>query len=459
MSIWQILEIDSTSDLSVIKKAYARKLKVHHPEDDPKGFQTLKEAYDSAVSYAKSMSKNTGPVNKSIIIQEFLENKDYSKTTISYESETGSPPFFSFRTVAPNLPFDREAANHEFIEQMNRLYTDFFERIKPENWEELLNRDALWDIGNRISLEPMILSFLSSHYYLPPNVWKLLDLSFNFRDMDAELRSEYNIPFANHVKKILSQPFPLNYSFIQKVKASQYDCYLEFKENAHDFLQDEEIKAAKYNLNKAKKLCKSDPDLIRMEGIVCLKTGNADRSLELLNQALSINPEDLEGLYFRAYIFFTRRQFSAALKDLSIVLSAVPMHHESLLLTAKCHLELKNVFEAKDLITRALSVNEKDSKTLETLSLINKKLKARLWVKLLLRPWEFRQTAKQLLSARKTAQKAPISKTILNILGKLLKWSLYAVLFVVIAAIAIATKVGGLVLLFCLIRHFTSKKQ
>ncbi|WP_064200232.1 hypothetical protein [Brevibacillus brevis] len=53
MNIWRILDIDPTEDISTIKKAYAKKLKLHHPEDDPEGYQQLREAYDLAIKMAK----------------------------------------------------------------------------------------------------------------------------------------------------------------------------------------------------------------------------------------------------------------------------------------------------------------------------------------------------------------------------------------------------------------------
>lgn len=52
MNIWHVLEIEPTTDLQEIKKAYAIKLKKCKPEVDPDGFQELRKAYEIAQKYA-----------------------------------------------------------------------------------------------------------------------------------------------------------------------------------------------------------------------------------------------------------------------------------------------------------------------------------------------------------------------------------------------------------------------
>ncbi len=57
MNFWDILGIEQTADLSVIKKAYADKSKQCHPEDDPEGFQRLRAAYRQAVAASKFLAE------------------------------------------------------------------------------------------------------------------------------------------------------------------------------------------------------------------------------------------------------------------------------------------------------------------------------------------------------------------------------------------------------------------
>ncbi|NLR73810.1 J domain-containing protein [Leeia aquatica] len=52
---WEILGIEATSDTRLIKRAYAKLLKVNRPEDDAEAFQRLRDAHDEALARAAWM--------------------------------------------------------------------------------------------------------------------------------------------------------------------------------------------------------------------------------------------------------------------------------------------------------------------------------------------------------------------------------------------------------------------
>ncbi|MBR7633195.1 J domain-containing protein [Janthinobacterium lividum] len=51
-SLWAILGTEPTGDERTLKRAYAKRLKVTRPEDDPAAFQELREAYEYALRHA-----------------------------------------------------------------------------------------------------------------------------------------------------------------------------------------------------------------------------------------------------------------------------------------------------------------------------------------------------------------------------------------------------------------------
>jgi hypothetical protein len=74
MNIWQILEITPTRDVSAIKQAYAKKIRVCKPETDPEGFQALRLAYEEATKYAEGHAATSQPDSRQNQSKKFLEH-------------------------------------------------------------------------------------------------------------------------------------------------------------------------------------------------------------------------------------------------------------------------------------------------------------------------------------------------------------------------------------------------
>lgn len=61
MTMWEMLGIEPTKDIAVIKKAYAARARECHPEEYPEEYQRLRSAYKWAIQYAKRTSASGLP--------------------------------------------------------------------------------------------------------------------------------------------------------------------------------------------------------------------------------------------------------------------------------------------------------------------------------------------------------------------------------------------------------------
>lgn len=85
MSIWEELGIERTDNAREIKRAYAAKLKLVHPEEHPEEFQKLHEAYKSALDIAKHQANM--PKRQAVPVAEKREKPsvaDNAEATIDF---------------------------------------------------------------------------------------------------------------------------------------------------------------------------------------------------------------------------------------------------------------------------------------------------------------------------------------------------------------------------------------
>ncbi len=87
--VWEILEIEPTSDKKIIKRAYAKAVKKYHPEENPEEFQKIHAAYKQALAFAggSGTGQMSGFINQ--LLQEAAIRKNYQESGGEKKEEKG----------------------------------------------------------------------------------------------------------------------------------------------------------------------------------------------------------------------------------------------------------------------------------------------------------------------------------------------------------------------------------
>lgn len=130
MNCWTILKIEPTNDIKVIKRAYAKQLKIYHPEECPKEFETLQWAYETALKIAKGSNK------------EAIVNSTDLQETPQRQTKT-SPHSFQYRH--PEVEAEEKYTREYFDKLIGKEGKNSEREKKTEEDEKEAYFDALID--------------------------------------------------------------------------------------------------------------------------------------------------------------------------------------------------------------------------------------------------------------------------------------------------------------------------
>ena len=230
-SIWDILGIEPTSDRKKIKKAYAEKTKIYHPEDYPEEFKIVQEAYQWAMKYA---SKSV--VNNSIESEKVEHLFDNNVEITSKDIEQNYSTVENISTKSQNekiqIEVDYSDLEEENLEFKNKKIEEV-EKIEEKNSDSKISTGG--EIFNELYDERTRDDEIDQMNYFLNYIEKKIPKKINMEMFRLILSNSY-------VKSYLEQPdFKIRFEEIMVNKSYADTLYTEKKMS--------EI-ARKYNLYK-----------------------------------------------------------------------------------------------------------------------------------------------------------------------------------------------------------------
>jgi len=336
--MWNILGIEPTDDTSAIKKAYASKLKMHHPEEDPEGYQRVREAYDWAMKHAKQQRKQV-PVMTDVLEDDSQWDETWDDEDTEY-TEDGYDLIDSYRS--------RGAEDHPvyaFMNKVKSLYEDYPKRNEPEAWIALLQDDLLWNVKHRETVSHLLLSYLEDHPHLPLRVWQILDEQFHWIERikeDPSMEDLYDEDWLNAVQGRVQKPSIAYFSMPEALAGMAYDeveHYLNCMETAFQALQVSDLEMAGDALYEAAQLYADDPERLHLQAEVEQRAGKYQDAVNTCNRGIELQPGNLAWYRSRAWNNYRNGDITKAIQDSEYLLEHAPDQVSVLTLLSFCHRE------------------------------------------------------------------------------------------------------------------------
>lgn len=231
MSPWEYLEIESTSDERLIKKAYADRLKKINIEEDKESFMLLRKAYEEAISFSRE--------NLEIFSEYKFESDDEKneKNIESFFEKENRIEFFSHEDSATkdtpenNFDFDMGNINISNFYMSNykiaeTLLSDFIKilfngkgkRKRLVHLNDFFEKEELWYIEVKSIFLDLLFDFFSKPrinddvIILPKEIWLKINNFCLWKEQEIWLYENY--PF----EKVETVLYPIRKALKEKVQ-------------------------------------------------------------------------------------------------------------------------------------------------------------------------------------------------------------------------------------------------
>ena len=253
-----------------------------------------------------------------------LRKLDHIKTAprIKYDHSFNTKNLVNIDMKLLHNPYENHVELvEEFIEKVQGLYDDFFNRIDISKWDKLLCSDAVWNLENSEDLSMAMIKFLMNHYHLPEEVWKRIEETFNLNNMKTYMERKYPHDFERIIRVFdyINNNKKLRYSYFKSGQDVNYDEFIEYRDQALDSLISEEYEDAEEFIKRGEYIFDKDPDMTFIKGLLYMETQRSHDALECFNKVIEMDHNNLSARFYRAKVCLADGMIKEALNDCSYI--------------------------------------------------------------------------------------------------------------------------------------------
>lgn len=328
MGNWSILGIEETKDKEKIKEAYMNKLTEVNPEDNPEGFKSLRRAYEEVLELA----------------DEIDEPEDDS-------SELGI-----------------------WTKKVTNTYNTFSKRINEDSWKEILDDEICIGLDTRDEACNALLKFLMDYYYLPHNIWNLLDSYLDLKERKEELYESFPYQFIDYVIYNIDYPSSLKYDLFEINDEKDYETWIRLYYKIRQDINNREMEKVETSLKEIEDLDIYHPYLNVLKVRYLIINDNTIDARKICTPLLEKYPNDISIVYCMAEIEWTEKNIDEAGIYYEKCLEILPNDFNSMTGLADVYLEQEKLDEAKDMYIELIRRSRYDNYIRNKMIEVNDKL-------------------------------------------------------------------------------------